>query len=437
MTILDLAEEIRFVGRALFDEEWQQVLVIVRTGLEMELFGVNFDIYMRKNIPRVVEGCIGDWAISAEHCSHVTYHGVNAFTYIDEKLGFNASQTKSISQADRKKHWWHMTIRPKLIDFTKTIFKGVPGEWGIVFYPSGTEKAVYTLLHEGSRSPRGLPKLFAGVDSSVYFRNRQTWTVPAMRERIETLTATLVPFVGSLVTYTSLVGRHDNDVKYARAKLISNPHSFVCFVAYNGHASVRKPFLNDFRDAFGKIIDQVHSNPKRERIKVVLSYFRELYTALHDETRLAFAFQLMESLALYTGTFIKNPAKNAMKYDLLRQYERKLCPTCFDIIQNEIQPETDDFDQYIDRALDVVLPEEKVGLTSPMIKKIAKQYRNQVFHGNFFEDMTEIDKIVDDLPENYRTDLVVILQAVVSVIGVHLLLGIDFDVLRALKARIE
>ena len=46
MTILDLAEEIRFVGRALFDEEWQQVLVIVRTGLEMELFGVNFDIYM-------------------------------------------------------------------------------------------------------------------------------------------------------------------------------------------------------------------------------------------------------------------------------------------------------------------------------------------------------------------------------------------------------
>ncbi len=436
MTILNLAKEIRFVGRALFNEKWRQVLVTVRTGLEMELSGANLDIYRRKDIPRLVEGCIEDWTISAAHCSHITYHGFNDFISINQTLGFNTSQTKSISEADREKRWWHMTIRPKIVDFTKTGYEGVPIEWGIVFYPSGADKAIYALLHEGSRSARGLPRLFASVDSSVYFRNRQGWAVPAMRERIEALTATLVPFVGSPVTYTLLIGRHDNEVKFVRAKLISNPNSFICPVAYNGHAYVKKLFLNDFRDMFGRIIDQVHTNPKREQIKILLSYFRELYSALHDEIRLAFAFQLMESLSHYIGIPIKNLAKNAMKYDLLRQYERELCPICFDLIKTGLQPESDDFDQYIEAALDVVLPEKKVGLTSAMIKKIAKQYRNQVFHGNFFENMTEIDKIVDDLPENYRTDLVVILQAVASVIGVHLLFGIDFNVLRARKARI-
>ena len=67
------------------------------------------------------------------------------------------------------------------------------------------------------------------------------------------------------------------------------------------------------------------------------------------------------------------------------------------------------------------------------VKEIAKAYRNQVFHGNFFKDMNKVDNIINRLPPDHKNDLPVLLQAIVSVIGANIIFGIDFSQLTAVK----
>ena len=47
--------------------------------------------------------------------------------------------------------------------------------------------------------------------------------------------------------------------------------------------------------------------------------------------------------------------------------------------------------------------------------------------------MTDTEKILDIFPKSYRRDLPLIFQAIVTMIGIHFLFGIDFSKMMAYK----
>jgi hypothetical protein len=435
MKNLQLSREINFIGNALFGNNRPQTLVRMHTNFELDVFVTDLHIYANLELPTIIEGEFEDWIIKVQRCLRIASVGFCDFSKLAESLDLKANQTESIPATYREKDWYQLTMRAEAIDFTKSAWKeSVPEEWGIIFYPQDSNRPLYNLLHQGSRDSRQLPRIFAGVDPSIYFKNRQSWTVASMLDRIRLITSTLILFAGSPLSYSSLIGRKDRDVKFIRVNFISNPNLFVCPSSFNGHAYIVDSALDDFQANFTRMIDSIFNDGDREKISIILSYFKELYTALHEETRLAFSFQLMEALAHLKKINIKNPLKNKIKQDLLKKFSKALCPTCYALISSELKPEkTDDFDQYIEKALDVVGIQNNFTLNPTSVKKIVKKYRNEVFHGNFFEDMGPIDQMIDALPQEYREDLPVLLQAVTSVIGVHFLIGLDFHILAALK----
>jgi hypothetical protein len=438
MTNCELIREIIFIGKVLFGDTWHKAVVRVRKSFEVDIFITEFLVRARQEMPTKIEGETEDWIITIQHCHRATYRNSYPFGTLIEDLSLTAYQAEAVSLSDREKDWWQITVHPKAVDFMRKDWgKGVPEEWGIVFYPQATNKALYNLLHEGSRSCRDLPRIFAGVDPSIYFKNRQNWTVASILDRIRLITSTLILFAGPPLSYSSLIGRYDRDVKFIRVNFISNPNSFVCPGPFNGHASIVEGTLEDFKANFTRIIDSIYNDPDREKINIILSYFKELYTALHEETKLAFSFQLMEALAHLKKINIKNPLKNKIKQDLLKKFSKALCPTCYALISSELKPETDDFDQYIESALDVIGIKDNFRLNPTLVKEIVKKYRNEVFHGEFFEDMIEIDQMLTALPQGYREDFSILLQAVASMIGAHFLIGLNFSDLTALKRRMK
>jgi len=114
-----------------------------------------------------------------------------------------------------------------------------------------------------------------------------------------------------------------------------------------------------------------------------------------------------------------------------------MCSTCNGLLEKEIKTEEDDFRKYIEKALDVLKTDNQLKINPDMIKKIARKYRNEIFHGNFFDSMTKIDNLINTLPQGYRDDLPVVLQAIVSIIGVNVILGIDFNQMIALKRKMH
>ena len=110
-----------------------------------------------------------------------------------------------------------------------------------------------------------------------------------------------------------------------------------------------------------------------------------------------------------------------------------MCKSCNSILSDQLKPETDDFDMYIEKALDVINIDNNIIVNPHLIKEILKKYRNEIVHGGLFEERSAIDDIVKKLPDSYQKDLPVLMQALVSIIGVNFILGIPFDNLTAKK----
>lgn len=433
-----LIKEFGFVGKVFFEDTCINAIVNINQDLGMEVFFSDFTVFSERRIPPRIEGEIAGWTVLAQRCLRITHGGYKDFKALLEELTLSTDQTEHISASDRAKPWWHITIRMESVDFTKIDFKDhAPDEWGVNFYPDEANRALFGLLHEGSRDCRELPRIFADVDSSSYFKNRKVWSVAAMLDRIRLITSALTIFAGSPLSYTSLIGRCAGEVAFVRANWISNPNSFVCPGNYNGHVYINDSALDEFKTTFTSIIDRAHNDPDRVKIGIIFSYFEELYTALHEETRLAFSFQLMEAIAHYKGINFNNSLRNDIKQKLFKKFSKELCPTCLALLSSELQPETDAFDMYLGQAVDAIGTDDNFRLNPVLVKDLAKRCRNEVFHGNFFEDMTEIDNIVNTLPEGYKRDLAVILQAVVSILGAHFLLGLDFSSLTTLKRKMQ
>ncbi|HDZ00396.1 MAG TPA: hypothetical protein ENH52_02895 [Nitrospirae bacterium] len=95
---------------------------------------------------------------------------------------------------------------------------------------------------------------------------------------------------------------------------------------------------------------------------------------------------------------------------------------------------------YIEKALDVINIDNNFIVNPHLIKEILKKYRNEILHGGLFEERTaidDIDDIVKKLPDSYQKDFPVLMQALVSIIGVNFILRIPFDKLTAVKRKMH
>ncbi len=192
--------------------------------------------------------------------------------------------------------------------------------------------------------------------------------------------------------------------------------------------------LAKFSSEFIERVEEIYNDEnKRKKILVLLSYFQMLYMTLHDEAKIAFGYQLMESLARHN----KIKFGSSYKSKIVKELSKKVCFSCRTLIKQEIKTASDNFVGYIGKALGVI-KKDKIFIAQPSaIKKVAEKYRHHVFHGSFFEDMTMVDKIVASLPQDYQNDLSELFQAIASVIGANFILGIDFNQMIAIKRNLQ
>jgi len=405
-----LRKGLGFIGRVTIGGGWIRAPIFLQPNLDLHIFlpGL-YTVGRNEHIPEFIEGQIEDWNIKViDGATSVSYsHGdLNSLNKSVLMSIDKEAKNLFLKEHRKKKIWTEITFSPKTILFEKDdLPANIPDEWGLTFYPSKNNNILFHFFKD-NRNPRGLPRrfpnIFTTVDRSVYFSNFEQWTFEALHIRLKLLTSSLSFFTGAPVTYELLVGRFKREILYVLVKNISNPNAYLCPSWYNGRIEIKGSFLSTFPSKFIRSIEELFKNKKGEKVSTLLSYFGMLYMALYDEAKIAFSFQVMESLAKYKKMKFKRSTT---------------------------------FDEYIGKALDAIKIEEAFDVNPADVKQIARKYRNEVFHGNFFEAMTEIDHLVNTLPEGYKRDLPILLQAVAAMIGVNFIFGIDFNQMIALKSK--
>ncbi|MBI2472795.1 MAG: hypothetical protein HYV59_16385 [Planctomycetes bacterium] len=429
-----LTEEHRFLGRVRVNDEWHFAIIILQPDLELHIFLPMFPSY--EEIPKIIEGQIEDWNIKINNgFVSVSFRYYDDFNSLSEKINLGREEKIVFQKNDYKKIWAEITLLPKICTFTKIESPtDTPDEWGITFYPAKNNDMLFHFFNNYRNPQDRLPNIFSINDGNLYFSNKEQWTIISIQKRLKLLTSCVSFFTGAPVSYELLVGRYKKEVLFIQFKNESNPYAYVCPSRYNSRIEIKENFLPVFSSVLIKKVEDIFNDPNREKILKLLSYFKMLYITLYKEAKIALSFQLMESLANYKEMQLRNSLKNNIIKNLCKKFSEKMCSTCNSLIQGEIKSETDDFDKYIGEALDAIRTEESFVVNPNSIKEIARKYRNELFHGNFFEDMTEIDNLVMTLPDGYRKDLPLVLQAIVTMIGVNFILGIEFNQLIALKS---
>jgi len=386
-----LIEEHRFLGRALIGNVWHPALIILQPDLELHIFlpGL-YRLRVNEERPKSIEGQVAGWDIRIIDGPSSISFSPNSFDSFNEKMKLTEEEKIVFEDSDNK-IWTEITFMPKTCTFTKIgLGTDIPDKWGLAFYPEGNNRILFHFFSD-DRNPHLLrSNIFAIADRSVYFSNNEKWNLEAMQERLKLFTSCLSFFTGAPVSYELLVGKCEKEILVVQFKNESNPNAYVCPSLYNARIEVKASSLSTFSSDFIKKVEKLF--PEREKILVLLSYFKMLYMANYDEAKIAFSFQLMEALAKYKGIRLPNSLKNGIKKDLLTRYSGKLCPSCYGLIEEELLPDTGDFDEYIEKALDAIMVDKSLDVYPSSIKEIARRYRNEIFHGNFFEDKTHIDK---------------------------------------------
>ena len=151
---------------------------------------------------------------------------------------------------------------------------------------------------------------------------------------------------------------------------------------------------------------------------------------------MAFGFQLMESLAKYKG--FTRPV-NDRKTNKLRD---KICANCYSIVESQLLRSRIDeskFDELLTRSIDAfnktALLANNFTFAPEEIKELSPLYMNQLFHGDYFDVMNELQKALDKVPDDFRRDLPIVLQAIMSILSANVIFGIDFSFLAGKKSQ--
>lgn len=394
-----------FIGRVKIGGKWMRAPIFLQPNLNLHIFlPGRYSIGRDEHRPEIIEGRIEDWNIKViDGATSITYSHGNISSLNKSAIMLLDKEEKNLFPGENQnKIWTEITFTPRTVLFEKiNLPSSIPDEWGITFYPLKDHSILFRFFRD-NRNPRRLPNIFMTVDNSAYFSNIEQWTFNDLRKRLKLLTSALSFFTGAPVTYELLLGRLKREIVCVHIKNISNPNAYLCPSRYNGRIEIKGNFLSNFPSKFIRSIEELFKNGKDEKVGTLLSYFRILYMALYDEAKIAFSFQVMESLANYKKMKFKGSKT---------------------------------FDEYIGKALNAIKIEEAFDVDPADVKKIARKYRNEVFHGNFFETMTEIEHAINTWPEGYKRDLPILLQAIAAMIGVNFILGIDFNRMIALKSK--
>jgi len=397
-----LRKEHRFLGRVMISGGWSPAIILLQPDLELHIFMPGlYRIDIDNEVPKLIEGQLDVWDLRIGDGAISVSSRQDDFNSLNEKIQLHEKEKDVFTQNYYKKIWTEIIFLPKTCTFIKIGSINISDEWGITFYPEKNNNILFRFF-TNNRNPRGLPNVFSTVDRSLYFRNIKQWSFDDIQKYLNLLTSCLLFFTGSPISSELLVGRYEKEVIFVQFKNISNPNAYICPSPYNACVELKEKSLLTFPTKFIEKVEELYDDPDREKTLILLSYFKILYTAIYDEAKIAFSFQLMESLANYKKIKFKRSTK---------------------------------FDEYIGKALDAIKTEGPFVVDPTYVKEIARKYRNEVFHGNYFETMPKIDHLISILPEGYKRDLPVLLQAIVAMIGVNFILEIDFKQMIAIKRK--
>ena len=432
---MELKNDYRFVERVKISGEWISAPILLQKNFALciclpDIYRIN----RGNEIPELIEGHIEGWEIQINVGVSAASIWSSTFHQVMKKNQFTANETNFISTENRQNLWTEITIFPETCTFIKnSVVNEIPDKWGITFYPDNINKSLFYLF-DRNRNPRKPPDILTSVDSSLYFDNIMQWSLAAIGHRLKLLTSSLSLFAGTPITYQLLVGRYGKDIVCFQIKNIYNPNAYVCPSHFSGCVGIKEDYLSNFSSDFINSVESIFNcNDEQKKILILLSYFNILYTAFYDEAKIAFSYQLMESLAKYKGIKFGGSYANG----IAKKLNKKVCSTCRNLIKQELKVAAEHFIAHISKALKVIKVDKDFKAQPGTIKKIAKKYRNHVFHGSFFDEMTGIDKIVATLPEGFQDDLPELFQAIVSLIGANFILGIDFNQMIAIKRKLQ
>lgn len=429
-----LRREYKFSGRVKIGMKRYPAIIMLQPDLKTSILMPIIN-YSNEEIPTLIEGQIEEWKLKISGTISVSYRPEH-FDSIYKRVKLTESEKNVFQKEDYEKLWVDITFLPKTCTLTKSREEDfIPDEWGIFFYPEQNNNILFHLFHN-NRNPRKSPNIFSTVDSCVYFANNVRWTSDTIQKRLTLLSSCLSLFAGAPVSYELLIGRNKNEILFIQFNNESNPYAYICPSQYNGHADIENITPNFFLELTKKV-EELSKKPEYEKTRILLFYFQMLYLTLYEEAKIAFGFQLLESLAKYKRIPFGGTYKNKIIKKLYQKFTRKMCPACHNLIKKEIKEEASLFDKYIKEALDVIESGTTFKADPSLIKEIARKYRNEAFHGSFFENMTRIEKKIATLPKGYQDDLSVLLQAIVSIIGANFILGIDFNQMGAVKRKMH
>lgn len=432
-------ENHQFVGDVKIEKMWVSALVVIESNLKLHVL-LPISDPSKKESPEAVEGNIAGWNIKTEGLSGPVSFQPDYYYTLEKNLQIDI-QDSPFQENDYEKTWWDISFFPAICRFSTTeLESNIPDEWGITFYPERNNHILFHLFNNNSFSAGALPNIFSNVDRSLYFENKQNWTEKSIQERLGLITSSLQLFVGSPLDYALLISRTNKEVSCVQFHVIGRPNSFTCPSQFNGHADIIKDEITHFSARFTEHIEALFKNPHQENITILLKYYRVLYMTMYSEFKVAFSFQLMEALARCKGQKIINSRRKEIIEKLIKHFAGKMCSGCIGLLEEKIDHEEtgiDSFIEYVDEALKTICSENQLKVDPSVVKEIARRYRNEVFHGDFFQDMSDTIKLLESLPLGYREDFPFLLQAIVSIIGVHLFFGIPFEKLNAVKRKLE
>jgi hypothetical protein len=432
-----LRSDLNLIGKIHFPNANYQCLLSIKEDLQVHIFSPVNEHLTWERFPSEfdIKAEYDEWLIGIKNIKGTLSRTTYDFSGVKEILKHLTIDWEIFPKEVAKKLWLKWSFYPEQCRFIrKDHMNEIPSRWGITFYP---EKSMAHFLHyfcNDRRGPLGLPLIFYGVDHSIYLDNHQKWDLESINNRLKLITMILSLFKGNPLTYQLLIGRMNNDVVCLQFNIIVDKHKHFNADLPNAYVGLKKEYQKEFSETFVKKIDLIFNNSEIDKIMVILFYYRNLLVTYFDEDRLAFSYQIIESIARYLHMKMPGESYKAIILKkVIRKHKDYLCTSCLNILIKESESTGESSIVNLIFIAAKVLKIEIKADDIELLLDLSRFYRNQFFHGDFLENNERIDKAKIYLVGKYNSSLTLIIQSIVYLIGVGILLGIDYEMLIAYK----
>jgi len=433
-----LSSDLNLIGKIHFPNANYQCLLSIKKDLEVHIFSPVNEHLTWERFPSEfdIKAEYDEWLIEIKNIKGTLSQNTYEFSGVKEILKHLTIDWEIFPKEAANKLWLKWSFYPEQCRFIrKGHMNDIPSRWGITFYP---EKSMARFLHyfcNDRMGPLGLPSIFYGVDHSIYLDNHQKWDLESTNNRLKLITMILSLFKGNPLTYQLLIGRMNNGIVCLQFNIIIDKHKHFNADLPNAFVGLKNEYQKEFSETFAKKIDLLFNNPEIDKIMVILSYYRMLLVTYFDEDKLAFSYQIMESIARYLNMKMPGESYKAIIVKkLITKYKYHLCSSCLSVLKKETESAGAKIN-FVDlftmgaRVIKADIKSDDIDL----LLNISRFYRNHIFHGDFLENNEKVRKEKIDLERKYNAPLFLIIQSIVYLMGVNFLLGIDYEMLIAYK----